>query len=190
VERWKDAETLNAFFDAVGEKETKTIEAVSMDLGPAFAKSVRTRAPHATICFDAFGVVKLVTDALDAVRRQVWQSARRLRDKTIAKKYKGARWALLKNPDDLNADQIRTLREIKKSGGALWRATNSRNPHVRCSPGTWTPTPLTPCWTAGAPKPDAAESLNSLKQPGLSGNIETASPPLSTVACPTDATKD
>jgi transposase len=118
----KDTETLNAFFDEVGEKETETIEAVSMDLGPAFAKSVRTRAPRATICFDAFHVVKLVTDALDAVRRQVWQSARRLRDKTIAKKYKGARWALLKNPDDLNADQTGTLREIKKSGGALWRA--------------------------------------------------------------------
>jgi transposase len=118
----KDAETLNAFFDEVGEKGTETIEAVSMDLGPAFAKSVRTRAPGATICFDAFHLVKLVTEALDAVRRQVWQSARRLRDKTIAKKYKGARWALLKNPDDLNADQTGTLREIKKSGGALWRA--------------------------------------------------------------------
>lgn len=113
---------MNAFFDEVGEKGTETIEAVSMDLGPAFAKSVRTRAPHARICFDAFHVVKLVTEALDAVRRQVWQSARRLRDKTIARKYKGARWALLKNPDDLNADQTGTLRDIKKSGGALWRA--------------------------------------------------------------------
>lgn len=118
----KDTETLNAFFDEVGQTGTETIEAVSMDLGPAFAKSVRARAPRATICFDAFHVVKLATEALDAVRRQVWQSARKLRDKTIAKKYKGARWALLKNPGDLNADQTGTLREIKKSGGALWRA--------------------------------------------------------------------
>jgi transposase len=118
----KDAETLNAFFDEVGEEATETIEAVSMDLGPAFAKSVRARAPHATICFDPFHVIKLATDALDAVRRQVWQSARKLRDKTIAKTYKGARWALLKNPDDLTADQTGTLREIKKTGGALWRA--------------------------------------------------------------------
>jgi transposase len=118
----KDTETLNAFFDEVGQAGTETIEAVSMDLGPAFAKSVRARAPRATICFDAFHVVKLATEALDAVRRQVWQSARKLRDKTIAKKYKGARWALLKNPGALNADQTGTLREIKKSGGALWRA--------------------------------------------------------------------
>lgn len=118
----KDAETLNAFFDEAGEAGTGTIEAVSMDLGPAFVKSVRARAPRATICFDPFHVVKLATEALDAVRRQAWQSARKLRDKTIAKKYKGARWALLKNPDDLNADQTGTLREIKKTGGALWRA--------------------------------------------------------------------
>ena len=31
-------------------------------------------------------------------RRQVWQSARRYPDKTIANKYKDARWAPLKNP--------------------------------------------------------------------------------------------
>jgi transposase len=37
-------------------------------------------------------VVKLATDALDAVRRQVWQSARRYPDKKIAHKFKGARW--------------------------------------------------------------------------------------------------
>jgi len=47
-----------------------------------------------------FHVIKLVTDALDSVRRQVWQSARRYPDKAIAKKYKGARWALLKNAQD------------------------------------------------------------------------------------------
>lgn len=93
-----------------------------MDLGPAYVKSVRAHARRATICFDPFHVVKLVTDALEAVRRQVWQSARRLRDKSIAKRFKGARWALLKNPIDLTEDQNGTLREIKRSGGALWRA--------------------------------------------------------------------
>jgi Transposase len=92
---------------------------VSMDLGPVYANSVRTHAPHATICFDPFHEVTLVTDALDAVR-QVWQSARTLRDQSIAKKFTGARWALLKNPLDLTEDQSGTLREIKRSGGALW----------------------------------------------------------------------
>jgi transposase len=118
----KDTATLDAFFGEMPEGAVEELEAVSMDLGPAYAKSVRTHAPQATICFDPFHVVKLATDALDAVRRQVWQSARKLRDQSIAKKFKGARWALLKNPLDLTEDQSGTLREIKRSGGALWRA--------------------------------------------------------------------
>lgn len=118
----KDTETLNAFFEEVGAEAAEEIESVSMDLGPAYAKSVRARAGRATICFDPFHVVKLATDALDAVRRQVWQAARKLRDRGIAKKYKGARWALLKNPIDLTEDQDGTLREIKRTGGILWRA--------------------------------------------------------------------
>lgn len=82
---------MNALFDEVGEEGTETTEAVSMDLGPAFATSVRTRAPGATICFEAFPVVKLATEALETtVRRQVWASARTLRDQSIAKKHKGA----------------------------------------------------------------------------------------------------
>jgi transposase len=118
----KDAAALNRFFDELPEGGAEQIEAVSMDLGPAYAKSVRARAPRAVLCFDGFHVVKLATDALDTVRRQAWQSARRYPDKKIARKFKGARWALLKNPKDLTGKQAETLAALRKSGGALWRA--------------------------------------------------------------------
>ena len=81
--------TLNAFFDELPDGTAEAIEAVSMDMGPAYAKAVRERAPSAAICFDPFHVVKLVTDALDTVRRQVWQAARTLPDQRIAKAFKG-----------------------------------------------------------------------------------------------------
>ena len=87
----KDAATLGKFFDALPAGAVEAVEAVSMDLGLAYIKSVRERAPHAVICFDPFQVIKLLTDALDSVHRQVWQSARRYPDKAIAKKFKGAR---------------------------------------------------------------------------------------------------
>lgn len=61
----------------------------------------RERAPDAVLCFDPFHVVQLATKALDSVRRQVWQSARRLPDQSLASTFKGSRWALLKNPGDL-----------------------------------------------------------------------------------------
>ncbi|MEY8015253.1 ISL3 family transposase [Mycobacterium servetii] len=117
----KDSDTLDAFFDELPD-EGASIEAVSMDMGPAYAKAVRQRVPAAVICVDPFHVVKLVTDALDAVRRQVWQAARTLPDQRIARTFKGARWALLKNPADLTDTQAETLREMKRSGGILWRA--------------------------------------------------------------------
>lgn len=118
----KDTATLAAFFDELPGGAAERLEAVSMDMGPAYAKAVRERAPSAVICFDPFHVVKLAGDALEALRRQVWQAARKLPDKGIAKKFKGARWALLKNPDTLTADQATTLAEMKRSGGILWRA--------------------------------------------------------------------
>jgi transposase len=118
----KDTATLEQFFDELPQGAAERIDAVSMDMGPAYAKAVRERAPSAVICFDPFHVVKLATDALEALRRQVWQAARKLPDKQIAKKFKGARWALLKNPDTLTDDQAATLQEMKRSGGILWRA--------------------------------------------------------------------
>lgn len=118
----KNAAALDRFFDDLPAGGEEGIEAVSMDLGPAYAKTVRARAPHAVIRFDPFHVVKVAGDALDVVRRQAWQSARRLPDKAIAKKYKGARWALRKDPADLTDKQAATLAGLRKDGGALWRA--------------------------------------------------------------------
>jgi transposase len=47
---------------------------------------------------------------------------RTLPDQTAAKRFKGARWALLKNPEDLTDDQAATLRKLKNNGGQRWRA--------------------------------------------------------------------
>jgi transposase len=67
-------------------------------------------------------VVQLATTALDKVRREVWQDLRKLPDKDAARRFKGARWALLKNPTDLTDDQAVTLRKLRRRGGDLWRA--------------------------------------------------------------------
>lgn len=121
----KDTTTLDAFFTELGEQRAAQIEAVSMDMGPAFAASVRTHAPQAAIAIDPFHAVKLVTDALDMVRRAVWQQMRAT-DPTAAHTFKGARWALLKRPDHLTDDQAGTLRKLRRRGGELWRAYTLR----------------------------------------------------------------
>ncbi|MGI8684056.1 MAG: ISL3 family transposase, partial [Acidimicrobiales bacterium] len=111
------------FFDELGADRSAQIRAVSMDMGPAFAKSVRAdgHAPQAVICFDPFHVVKTMTDALEEVRRGIWQQMRLLPDPALAKRFKGARWALLKNPGDLTGTQAEALRSIRRNGGEAWR---------------------------------------------------------------------
>jgi transposase len=120
----RDTATLDAFFDDLGAERAGQIEAVSMDMGPAYAKSVRAdgHAPRATICYDPFHAVKLITDALDVERRKAWNELRASGDPQAARKFKGARWCLLKNPDHLNDDQAATLRKLRRRGGDVWRA--------------------------------------------------------------------
>lgn len=117
----KDAATLDAFFTELGEQRANQLEAVSMDMGAAFNKSTREHAPKAVRCIDPFHAVKIVTDALDQVRRATWQQTRRI-DPAAAHKFKGARWCLLKRPKNLTDEQSATLRQLRRRGGDLWRA--------------------------------------------------------------------
>jgi transposase len=120
----KDTATLDAFFTELGPDRAAAIEAVSMDMGPAYAKSVRAEghAPQAVICVDPFHAVKLVAEALDVERRKAWNELRNGGNPAAAKKFKGARWALLKNPGNLTDEQAATLRKLKRRGGDVWRA--------------------------------------------------------------------
>ena len=103
----RDAATLGGFYDELGPGRAGRLEAVSMDMSAAFAKSTTGHAPQAVICYDPFHVVALATKALDAVRRAHWQELRRA-DPEAARRFKGARWCLLKNPTDLSEDQAAT----------------------------------------------------------------------------------
>jgi len=95
---------------------------ISLDMGPGYAKSAREHAPQAVICIDPYHVVQLGNRALDEVRRDYWNELRDAAQPGAAKRFKDARWALLKNPDDHTSTQAATLRKLKNAGGAVWRA--------------------------------------------------------------------
>lgn len=135
----KDTATLDGFFTELGEDKSAGITAVSMDMGPAFAKGVRTNAPQAVICFDPFHVIKVAVGALEEVRKDIWRELRTLPDQSVAKAFRGARWALLKNPDDLNDSQAATLAGIRRTGGELWRAYNLKEALRACFDGDLNP---------------------------------------------------
>ncbi len=98
------------------------LTAVSMDMTGGYAKSVRHHAAQATICIDPYHVVQLANQALDEVRRAYWNELRSLDDPDAAKRFKDARWCLLKRPEKLTDQQTATLARIKAAGGEVWRA--------------------------------------------------------------------
>ena len=59
----KDTATLDGFFAELGPERSGQVEAISMDMGPAFAASATNHAPQAVICYDPFHVVALGTAA-------------------------------------------------------------------------------------------------------------------------------
>jgi len=118
----RDRKTVEAFLDALGEERCKQIELVSCDMAGWIAGPVADRLPNAVRCVDPFHVVALATDALDEIRREVWNQARRTGQAAAASDLKGARYALWKNPEDLTGRQAARLAEIQKTNKPLYRA--------------------------------------------------------------------
>ncbi|MDP9345239.1 MAG: ISL3 family transposase [Actinomycetota bacterium] len=116
------AAVCDEFYDQLGAERCAQITAVSMDMGPGYAKSTRANAPQAVVCIDSFHVAKLGGEALDEVRREYWNELRSLGDQGAAKRFKDARWALLKRPENLTDRQAATLRALKAAGGKVARA--------------------------------------------------------------------
>jgi transposase len=118
----RDRKTVEAFFDQLGEERCKQVELVSCDMAGWISGPVAQRLPDAVRCVDPFHVVMLATDALDEIRREVWNDARRAGEIAVAKDLKGTRYALWKNPENLTDRQTRKLASVQKTNKRLYRA--------------------------------------------------------------------
>lgn len=97
----KGSDALMPFWDRLKKFKNK-IQAVSIDMSPAYISAVMDNLPNAAIVFDHFHVVKLFNEKLSDLRRQVYKSATERQHKKVIK---GTRWLLLKNPENLDADK-------------------------------------------------------------------------------------
>jgi transposase len=118
----RDRATLRRFFDALGADRSAQVTHVTADGAQWIAEVVAERCPTAVVCADPFHLVSWITDALDEVRRQVWNDARRTGDTQGAQRLKGARYALWKNPTDLTERQQTKLAWIAAAHKPLHRA--------------------------------------------------------------------
>lgn len=145
----RDKATVRAFFDELGEQRCRQITHVSADGANWLNDAISEAVPGAVICADPFHVVAWATEAVDEYRRQRWREARTeaknepkrgpgrppknpdqqqgasTKPKTAteqARTVKGARYPLLKNPENLTDHQQSTLEWIQISDPKLHRA--------------------------------------------------------------------
>ena len=118
----REKKTLNAFFDLLGAQGAESIRIVTADGADWIGDVVAERAKNATLCIDSFHVCQWASQALDQVRREVWNHARHNGMRGYAKELKGCRFALWKNPEDLTERQERKLSWIAKENSSLYRA--------------------------------------------------------------------
>jgi transposase len=97
----KGADALKPFWRRL-KRSGATIEAVAIDMSPAYIAAVTKHLPEALVVFDHFHVIKLYNDRLSDLRRQLYHQINDQRQKKVIK---GTRWLLLKNPENLNADR-------------------------------------------------------------------------------------
>ncbi|MGH3504439.1 MAG: ISL3 family transposase [Nocardioidaceae bacterium] len=133
--------TVGEFFDLIGEQRCAQITHVSADGADFIDTIVADRCPDAVRVADPFHIVKWATDALDEVRREAWNDARKQarneprrgrgrpradaspRPGTeLAKGLKGARYSLWKNPENLTDNQQIKLGWIAATDPKLYRA--------------------------------------------------------------------
>ena len=119
---FRNACPANGFFDLLGEERSAAIELVSADAATWISNVVRDRCPNARLCLDPFHVVSWASDALDKVRRAVWNAARKSGDKAEAKEIKGARFVLWKGAEKLSGRQEEKLSSIAALNAPLYRA--------------------------------------------------------------------
>lgn len=95
----KDASTVARFAEDLeahgGDRDA--ITEVCMDMSPAFIKGSRASLPEASLTFDKFHIMKIIGEAVDKTRRE---------ERAEHPELKGWRYALLRNPETMNDEQL------------------------------------------------------------------------------------
>ena len=97
----KGAKALKPFWKRLRGSKAK-IEAVAMDMSPAYREAVSTNLPKAKIVFDRFHVMKLFNEKLSDLRRALHREATDVMQRKVLK---GTRWLLLKASENLDEEK-------------------------------------------------------------------------------------
>lgn len=111
-------ETLEKFFDWLGEERCARLEGVCLDMWQPYIEVIKLRAPQATLVFDKFHIVGHLMKAVDEVRRDEIAEKGDKHKALVAK----SRFIWLKNPWNLTANQRTKLADLEQLNLKINRA--------------------------------------------------------------------
>jgi len=116
----RSEQTAAGFFEELGPERCRQITAVSVDLHGGWIRATRTWCPNARICADPFHIIKLAGQALDELRRGLWQQLRE-EDPGRAAWIKGTRFAIRRRADNLRPRDQTILDELAETNQDLYQ---------------------------------------------------------------------
>jgi transposase len=111
-------EVLSDYLKTWGSEVLKGIEEVSIDLWRPYKNIANKLMEQAEVVADRFHVMKQINDELDKDRRKIKREnikKKNKKNKKIIEVLKKAKYALLKNSEDLNEEQKLKIQEIQKN---------------------------------------------------------------------------
>jgi transposase len=117
----RDQATVHKFFDALGPDRANQLTHVSADGAEWIHPVVRTRAPQALICLDAFHIVKWAGEKLDELRSRLARELRAAGNDDQAATLGKGMWALRKKPAKLTGNQKTALAAIAADNKPLYK---------------------------------------------------------------------
>ena len=104
----RDKETLEKWLDERGKDWCAAIEVACSDMWDAYQNTAAAKLPNARCTVDRFHVMKNLNDALTKARRSIQKDA----DENTKNILKGCRWPLVKNKENLKAEDKQKLDEV------------------------------------------------------------------------------
>jgi transposase len=105
----RKAKTLLRFFRFLGKERTAQLQFVCSDMWQGYLKVIAKKASHAVHILDRFHVMQRIGQAINDVRAA---EVKQLKEDGYEPVLKGARWLLLKRPENLTDKQAVKLKEL------------------------------------------------------------------------------
>lgn len=94
----RDEIAAKTLIETLSEEQRTTVEAIAMDMWPAFKKAANTIIPNAKIVHDKYHITTYLTKAVDSVRKKENSSMLKIGDETL----KGTKYLWLTNKENMS----------------------------------------------------------------------------------------